>query len=254
VRAIGTPPWVLPNLQVSTKPGQLQTTVVPTVAPTIPKSTSTIAPTTPKPTSTVASATAKPTATTASAPAQIQTLKGTGQQAPPPFTLTAGLTTFRMKHTGKSNFAVELLDANANTVELLANVIGSYDGGTAVSIKTAGKYSVNVDADGPWTIEILQPGAAERAAAVPLPQTFSGQGPVSSPLFSANSGSLRLAMKHSGDANFSVIVMDTQGRTIDLAANVIGPYDGSKVVRLPSKGIYILVVEANGPWTIEASQ
>ncbi len=60
-------------------------------------------------------------------------------------------------------------------------------------------------------------------------------------------------MKHSGQSNFAVTVLDSQGNLIDLAANVIGAFDGSKVVRLPAQDSYVLVVEANGSWTIGAN-
>ena len=33
--------------------------------------------------------------------------------------------------------------------------------------------------------------------------------------------------------------------------NEIGPFDGSQAVTVPEDGIYLLQVEANGPWTIE---
>ena len=201
--------------------------------------------------STVANATATPVAL--SAAAIPQKLQGTGQKASPPISLAAGLTIFKMTHSGSSNFAVTLLDKDAKMIGLLANVIGSYNGSTAIRVPAGGQFSLNVDANGLWTIEALQPGKAEQAIASSLPQTFMGPGPLATPLFTSNGGALRLTMKHAGKSNFAVTVLDSQGNLIDLAANVIGSFDGSKVVRLPRQGTYLLVVEADGPWSIGAN-
>jgi len=192
-------------------------------------------------------------ASTKAASAVPQKLQGTGQKASPPISLNAGLTTFKMTHSGSSNFAVTILDKDAKTIDLLANVIGRYNGSTAIRVPTNGQYTLNVDADGAWTIEVLQPGKTEQASAVALPQTFTGMGPLVTPLFTSGGGALRLTMKHSGKSNFAVTVLDSKGNPIDLAANVIGAFDGSKVVRLPSQDAYVLVVEADGPWTIGAN-
>lgn len=78
---------------------------------------------------------------------------GTGQQVSPLFTLGKGLTTFHLTHTkGKSNFAVFLMDGEGNSVELLVNTIGAFDGSKAATIRTAGSYILDISADGDWTI------------------------------------------------------------------------------------------------------
>jgi hypothetical protein len=38
-----------------------------------------------------------------------------------------------------------------------------------------------------------------------------------------------------------------------LLANEIGAFDGSKAVRIPKDDIYLLQVDAAGPWTIQVS-
>ncbi len=197
--------------------------------------------------------TVAPTATIPLVEAPVQQLTGTGKKAPPPVMLTSGLITFHLTHGGKSNFIVHLLDSNANLVEGLVNVIGVFDGGTAVRIPKDGQYLFNVEADGPWTIAMLQPGRAEQANAVVLPQTFHGSAPAHSPLIASDAGALRLEMKHNGSGNFIVHVLDSKGTLIDGAANEIGAFDGAKTVRLPRKDTYMLVVEANGPWSIVAT-
>ncbi len=78
-------------------------------------------------------------APTKAAGAVPQKLQGTGQKASPPVSLDAGLTTFKMTHNGSSNFAVTILDKDAKTIDLLANVIGHYNGNTAIRVPTSGR-------------------------------------------------------------------------------------------------------------------
>ncbi len=250
------PPTATPVPLTATPAPPTPTPVPPT--PTVAPATATPRPPTPTPTPRPPTPTPLlPTPTPVPAPAQPQTLQGTADLAPPPLTLSAGLTVVRLSHSGRRNFIVQLLDPDARLVELVANVIGPYDGATALRIPRIprnGQYTFNVEADGAWVIEVLQPGGAEFAGAVTLPQSFTGQGPQVTPFFAGNTGALRLSLKHSGQRNFIVRVLDTQGRLVDLSANVIGAYDGSKVVRLPTRGVYILVVEADGNWNIDVNQ
>jgi len=81
---------------------------------------------------------------------------GHGQEFSPFFTLNSGLTTFQLKHTGTSNFAVVLLDSQGDWVELLVNEIGSYDGSKTVSVDDSGIYLLDITADGNWDVSIEQ--------------------------------------------------------------------------------------------------
>lgn len=84
------------------------------------------------------------------------TLSGTGNQATELFTLRPGLARFDMTHNGESNFIVYLLDEHGDRVGLIANSVGAGDYSKAVKIETAGKYLLNVTADGAWTITATQ--------------------------------------------------------------------------------------------------
>ncbi len=85
-----------------------------------------------------------------------QTFTGTGQQVSPFITLNKGLNTFKLKHTGKSNFAIILMDNDGNREELLVNEIGNFDGSKAVGISRAGIYLLDISADGAWTASVEQ--------------------------------------------------------------------------------------------------
>ena len=83
---------------------------------------------------------------------------GTGPQATEPFELSAGLARFEMTHQGEGNFVVELLDdEGAEVGPSLMNEIGPLDSSSqVVQIPQDGTYLLNVDADGAWTIRVLQ--------------------------------------------------------------------------------------------------
>lgn len=61
-----------------------------------------------------------------------------------------------MKHNGKRNFAVVLLNADGSPADLLANVIGPFDGSKATGLTRAGAYLFNIEADGDWTLDVKQ--------------------------------------------------------------------------------------------------
>jgi len=82
------------------------------------------------------------------------TLSGSGQTATEPFELESGLSIFRITHQGERPFSVWLLADNGRRVDLLANEIGSFSGSKAVQIPRDGTYLLQVEADGPWTIQV----------------------------------------------------------------------------------------------------
>jgi hypothetical protein len=87
-------------------------------------------------------------------------LTGTGQSVPEPFLLEEGLVVFVLSHEGTSNFAVWLLDAFGNRVELLVNEIGTFSGEAAIGVgdgitgASPGIHYLDIAADGNWSISI----------------------------------------------------------------------------------------------------
>ncbi len=181
-----------------------------------------------------------------SAPPVPITLSGSGQQATQQFTLQQGLSVFTMQNSGQSNFIVHLLNSSGNTVEGLANVIGSFSGSQAVKISVQGSYLLNVDSDGPWTITITQP----RTTSAPSSANLSGRGPEATAFFSLSSGLHMFAFTHDGSSNFIVHLLDKNGNSVESLVNEIGAYSGSKAEYI-SSGIYLLNVEADGNWAVQ---
>lgn len=165
-------------------------------------------------------------------------LSGSGQQASSKFTLEDGFVVIKSTHNGGSNFAMELLDENANVVKLVTNEIGSYNGSQVFAID-AGTYQYNVTADGAWTIEMSQEIPDEVVSG-----SASGKGDTA--LFmDLEDGAQTFSFTHDGQSNFAVQANDSV-----LLVNEIGAYEGSQVQRVDDAGVYFFNIKADGNWTI----
>ena len=172
---------------------------------------------------------------------------GSGTQVIGPFTLESGLAVFDLASgPTDSNFIVELLDANGRQVELLANEIGYFSGSKATNIPATTKYFLEIDADTTWSIRARQPRALSAPATIHGP----GTGPSASGLFSLSKRAYKFTWRYTGDSNFVVLLLDRNGRWVDLIVNEIGSTSGSALVAVPAGSLYVLDVDAAGPWSV----
>ena len=86
---------------------------------------------------------------------------GTGDSVSPYFTLNAGLTTFTMSHDGSENFIIQLISADGELADFLANEIGAYEGKKALGVQpnnilgaSPGIHILSITADGNWKVSI----------------------------------------------------------------------------------------------------
>lgn len=84
---------------------------------------------------------------------EIRSFEGEAPTATAPFSLPGGLVRFEMSHSGEGAFSVMLLDAEGNMLALPGSGVGRFDGSAAESVP-GGIYVLEVDADGPWTVDI----------------------------------------------------------------------------------------------------
>jgi len=173
-------------------------------------------------------------------------ISGTGQQASSKFQLEKGLSIFKMTNNGSSNFSIWLMDDEGNRVELLVNEIGDFEGSKAVSISKNGEYVLDISSSGTWNITIEQP----RKQSAPATNSFEGITQKATELFYSKKGLKTVKMTHDGKRNFAVWLLDSMGDRVELLVNEIGSFDGSKAVRIPTDGIYLFDIAADGNWTV----
>lgn len=91
--------------------------------------------------------------TTQEATQEPLTFSGTGAQVTDPIEFSAGLALFELSHQGESNFIVYLIDGSGEE-DLVISEIGAVDVSQGIRVPESGTYRLNIDADGPWTIQV----------------------------------------------------------------------------------------------------
>ena len=132
------------------------------------------------------------------------------------------------------------------------NVIGSYDGTRPIDFLDNQQTSrFEIQSSGPWEREVV-PFSAIRA--VDIPTTFEGVGDDVVLLRSASGNPDLLTISNTASSSNFAVWAYGNGR--DLLVNEIAPYSGTVMVdrNLPTAtGLLVLVIEAEGSWSIDAS-
>jgi hypothetical protein len=217
-----------------------------TLAPTdTPGPTNTSAPTnTPAPTRTPRpTSTPKPTLTPTPVPSPLE-FTGSGDQI---VEVDKGdwPGTIHCVYNGGSNFVVINHDADGNTIDLLVNTIGKYEG-TRILDGREGDHTtrLEVKASGDWAITIY-PLAPEYVRTMTVPGTYSSTG---DDVVVLTGGTPDLAtFDHQGTSNFVVMAY---GTGVDLLVNEIGNYHGQVII---PKDTVLFEVRADGTWTAEVT-
>ena len=189
-------------------------------------------------------------------------LSGSGDTVTERFELSSGIAIFRMTYNGPSNFIVTLYSSAGEYVDLVANEIDAYSGNALVGVAggfagaSEGEHYLEVSASGPWEIVIEHPRASSASS---VPATITGNGDDVPEPFEIPSGPVQFTMNHEGASNFIVTLYDANGRYVDLLANEVGAYSGSKSVSSggvfgSSPGIHYIDVDADGDWSIEVTE
>lgn len=133
--------------------------------------------------------------------------------------------------------------------------ITSADAIIALRMVVNGEHNddADMDCDGQVTsVDALM--ILQGATAAPETITLSGTGQKATSKFSLEQGLSIFRMTHDGDGHFGVVLLNAEGDYIDLLANGIGEFDGSKAVGISESGIYLLDISANGGWTTTIEQ
>ncbi len=177
----------------------------------------------------------EPTETPVPAPEPV-ILEGVGQTATDLITPPSSVSIAIFTHTGSSNFVVEVF--GGDSAGLLINEIGPYQGSRPIF--GSDSFTLDIDADGAWTLRLEAIGTAEGAP-------FSGAGDAASGLFDPpSSGAWEFS--HDGQSNFAVLLHCADGT--DLVQNEIGVVSGSGIVEF-GEAPCLWEVEADGNWSLQ---
>lgn len=162
-----------------------------------------------------------------------------------------GLAIAHIKYNGGSNFIIQNYDGNGNSIDLLVNKIGNYEGTVALDVLDNQQTTrFEVKSNGQWEIKILP---LERVRRVEFPGTLEGNGDDVVLLLGTGKLDLLKIDASKADSNFIVYGL---GSDNDLLVNEIAPYTGTVIVprSLPvSSGALMLIVSATGKWSIEVA-
>ena len=165
-----------------------------------------------------------------------ETVNGKGDDVHTDISVGDGMYKVHFKHSGKSYFSVWVHDS-AEDSDLAVSDIGNYDG--YFLLTGPSPYTFEITSRGKWSYTIESIGVTSE-------KSFNGHGCYVTDAFSASSGKWHIT--HKGKGYFSVWLYTTDGA--DLVANGIGEYDGNRLLSIPARSNAVLVIHADGDWTI----
>ena len=166
-----------------------------------------------------------------------------------PQRLTPGLWLFHVTHPTNTPFAVFLLNAADDHLALLANASTPISGTQAFGITTTGDYYLHVVAQDAWSVDVA---AWSRDVVQPF-TSVQGTAMQTRGLFKWNAGSHEFSWQHSGNLGFNVVLWSRDGAQRIEIANANGAASATSNVSIPTSGAYILMVMADGEWSLSSS-
>lgn len=157
--------------------------------------------------------------------------------------LDEGIVVASFSHEGSGEFAVTVADGDAPN-DLVARTSGDGLGESAVAVG-GGSYSLAVEADGNWTLDIEQPEVhSDDLEELPVEASGSGSSYVG-PLWTE--GGVGLEATHEGSGPFVVDGYDADGGWEQII-NDEGEFDNNR--SYSAGGAVWINVEADGDWTL----
>jgi hypothetical protein len=151
----------------------------------------------------------------------------------------------KLTHQGSSNFAVWAKDKNAENIDLLVNEVGNYSGTTLVYPNRKTLKYLEVTADGSWSAEVVPLSSARKWSK----KLIEGTGDDVIQLSKTLPSSTKIKFNFVGNGNFAVWTFDKNGKRLDLKANEVGNYSGTKFLGKSVK--YIEIIAAEGTWSLQ---
>jgi hypothetical protein len=182
-------------------------------------------------------------------------LSGTGNQQPTaPFALKAGLAIVQSVRADTGGyFYIDLVDPAGKDVATVGFGSGPRDISGAVNIAQDGMYTLDVQAEEGWTVNITQPKATYSPP--PAVQSWSGHAIQATGLFSLKAGPATFHVVSAGNKEeFRVSLLDQNGLHVETIANATGPGDVTTTIEIPADGVYVVQVQVDADWTLEVQQ
>ena len=161
--------------------------------------------------------------------------------------LDDGVLSASFSHNSDGDFTVDLIADSDGRDDSLVTTSG-ITAGESIAAVERGTYRLEIDADGPWSIDLFQPAIhATDLDEPPVDVTGTGSGYVG-PIWSDSD--LRLEVTHDGDGAFIVDGYGADGSTESIV-NQTGAVDNSRSYR--ADGTVWLNIEADGDWSLEVT-
>ena len=166
-----------------------------------------------------------------------------------------------LRHRGSGKFVVEVVSEDGGYASSV-NTTGRYFGMRAHQVRidsvpglVPGPYRIRVQADGPWLIRLWNP--VWDGGELPTFEEGIGDNVLTSILL--QEGITTLVLTHNGMSNFVVELLSADGHSSELIVDTIGEYDAASTLRVQrgavggalEPGLYALVIQADGEWTVE---
>lgn len=178
-------------------------------------------------------------------------VSGAGSGVSDTIRLGAGLTTLTVAYRAKEAglFRVRLVDKRGEGIASPVDLkrAGSYRGTRACAPSREDRFKVQVESGGEWTIDLAQPRTAAREDSAAV----RGAGD-DVRLLQLPRGQVHFLISHAvwETSPFLITLVDIPCVLVDRLVTTNGPFSGSAVRKIREAGVYALVIEAEGSWSV----
>ncbi len=187
--------------------------------------------------------------------------EGEGSQLSEPVVVANGVLVLMANYEGEGDFAVSML-GDEGELEPYITSQGPYFGNLLISVyrdnvngMEPGSHQLNVTADGPWRVRLMQDFPISGQA--PTIQ-FGGVGDGGGGWMELEVGTYTIRANHDGESHFKVMLHNVRGRPEVLLLDEPGPFDETITMEVseeegatgPTPGVYGIGVLADGIWSL----
>ncbi|HZQ34696.1 MAG TPA: hypothetical protein VFD32_02105 [Dehalococcoidia bacterium] len=127
-----------------------------------------------------------------------------------------------------------------------------FTGIRACALARGGQYLIGARTTGHWTIDVAQPAPEQFEATASRSAAGSGDAVA---FIRLHAGEVHFAIRHLlwNSGTFRVTVLNQECSFSEVLVTAAGFFSGNAVRRIPAQGVYVLIVEAEGAWSVSVS-